>query len=103
MLFRSHSSGGTLPAGISLENEMKKLNAKQARYLSARALTNTDVIENLSGQHLADIIANSDELDDTIKATIVGIANNPAATHPMAAKQRKYFSQPAASALWGIP
>ena len=99
----NHSSGGTLPAGISLENEMKKLNAKQARYLSARALTNTDVIENLSGQHLADIIANSDELDDTIKATIVGIANNPAATHPMAAKQRKYFSQPAASALWGIP
>lgn len=78
------------------------LRVTDARKLSVNALNEDEVIRRLSPRHLADIIANKDDLDDATIAYIVSIITL-APPYPMQAQQDSYINSPGAKSLWGIP
>jgi hypothetical protein len=81
-----------------------KLKVTEARKLSLDALNDEEVIKRLTPKHLADIIANKDDLDDPTTAFIVStidMAPYPAHLATLQVKQHNYIHG-AAKDLWGV-
>ncbi len=112
----------TTPAGVPYTYDDLLLGAgrnvfspKNARNLSIAALNDPNIIRRLKPQHLADIMANNDELDDATIRNIVsvveagyvtpaggGTATPPATTYTYQKAQYAYINKAANSDNWHI-
>jgi hypothetical protein len=97
----------TVPPGQTYDTLLgpgAKFSNKEARNLSLAALNNGEVIKRLSSRHLADIIANHDDIDEPTKKFIRELIQlSPSGSYPLHDEQIKYLgSNKGVEAAWGI-
>ncbi len=98
------AGGGPVPA-TTFDTELIRLSPKEAHNLSNDALKHPSVIQKLTPQHLADILANKDDLTPDTKDQIRDeIYTAPVGSWPLQSAQLKYLnSNDLTKANWGMP